>query len=167
LARLSMPAAVVASIGLGANLGEPLLALSHALVALTQLPKTVLLATSPTYRSAPIDASGPDFFNAVALLRTELAPHELLAQLQRIEAVHGRERPYRNAPRTLDLDLLLYGDQQIETEQLSVPHPRMHQRAFVLRPLNDVAPDAVIPGLGRVVEWLPRVAEQRIQRVSP
>jgi 2-amino-4-hydroxy-6-hydroxymethyldihydropteridine diphosphokinase len=162
-----MPAAVVASIGLGANLGRPRTALAEALAALAQLPRSELIATSPIYRSAPVDAAGPDFYNAVALLRTSLQPHELLVELQGIESAHGRERPYRNAPRTLDLDLLLYGDQRIATAQLVVPHPRMHQRAFVLRPLADVAPDAVIPGRGRVVEWLPRVADQQIEKASP
>jgi 2-amino-4-hydroxy-6-hydroxymethyldihydropteridine diphosphokinase len=161
-----MPAAVVASIGLGANLGEPLATLTQALAALAQLPGTALVATSPFYRSAPIDATGPDFVNAVALLRTELTPHALLAQLQRIEAEHGRERPYRNAPRTLDLDLLLYGDAQIAAPDLTVPHPRMHERAFVLRPLADIAPDAVIPGLGRIADWLPRVADQRLEPLN-
>ena len=157
-----MPAAVVASIGLGANLGDPQAALARALAELAVLPGTHLIATSPLYRSTPIDATGPDFVNAVALLRTELAPHALLAQLQRIEAAHGRERPYRNAPRTLDLDLLLYGDERIDDAGLTIPHPRMHERAFVLRPLADVAPDAVIPGLGRVADWLPRVADQNL-----
>jgi 2-amino-4-hydroxy-6-hydroxymethyldihydropteridine diphosphokinase len=162
-----MPAAVVASIGLGANLGQPRIALAEALAALAQLPHSELIATSPVYRSAPVDAAGPDFYNAVALLRTTLTPHDLLRELQGIESAHGRERSYRNAPRTLDLDLLLYGDERITTEQLVVPHPRMHQRAFVLRPLADVAPDAVIPGRGRAVEWLPRVADQTIEKVSP
>jgi 2-amino-4-hydroxy-6-hydroxymethyldihydropteridine diphosphokinase len=161
-----MAASFVASIGLGANLGDPLATLDAALKALAELPKTSLIATSPTYRSAPVDALGPDFFNAVALLRTGLAPHELLLELQRIESAHGRERPYRNAPRTLDLDLLLFGDEQISTPELRVPHPRLHKRAFVLRPLADVAPHAMIPGLGSVAEWLPKVADQRIERLS-
>ena len=157
-----MPAAVVASIGLGANLGDPHAVLAQALAELAALPGTSLVATSPFYRSAPIDAAGPDFVNAVALLRTELTPHALLAQLQRIEAAHGRKRPYRNAPRTLDLDLLLYGDERIDDANLTIPHPRMHQRAFVLRPLADVAPDAIIPGLGRIDDWLPHVADQHL-----
>ncbi|HMC15883.1 MAG TPA: 2-amino-4-hydroxy-6-hydroxymethyldihydropteridine diphosphokinase [Albitalea sp.] len=159
-----MPSAVVASIGLGANLGEPQAALEQALEALAALPGTKLIATSPFYRSAPIDAAGPDFINAVALLRTELGPHALLAHLQRIEVAQGRVRPYRHAPRTLDLDLLLYGDARIDEADLTIPHPRMHERAFVLRPLADVAPDAVIPGLGRVADWLPHVADQKIFR---
>jgi 2-amino-4-hydroxy-6-hydroxymethyldihydropteridine diphosphokinase len=161
-----MPAAVVASIGLGANLGDPRVTLAQALAELAALPGTRLIAASPFYRSAPIDAAGPDFVNAVALLRTELAPQALLAQLQRIEAAHGRERPYRNAPRTLDLDLLLYGNERIEDADLTVPHPRMHERAFVLRPLADVAPDAVIPGRGRVADWLSHVADQHLELLN-
>jgi len=114
-----------------------------------------------------VDAAGPEFVNAVALVDTELPAPALLAELQRIEAAHGRERPYRNAPRTLDLDLLLYGDERIDTPQLTVPHPRLHQRAFVLRPLADVAPQAVIPGHGRAAELLSGVADQHIERIAP
>ncbi len=161
-----MAPTVVASIGLGANLGEPLVTLARALDELAQVPQSTLLACSPTYRSAPVDASGPDFCNAVALLRTGLTARALLAELQRIEALHGRQRPYRNAPRTLDLDLLLYGDERVDEPGLTVPHPRLHQRAFVLRPLADVAPQAVIPGLGPVGDWLPRVADQDIERLG-
>ena len=156
----------LACIGLGANLGDPQAALRAALDEIAGLPGSVLLATSPIYRSAPIDATGPDYLNAVALLRTALAPHALLAELQRIEHAHGRERSHRNAPRTLDLDLLLYGDERIESPALTLPHPRLHQRAFVLRPLADVMPAGVIPGLGRIAEWLPQVADQRIERLD-
>jgi len=161
-----MPEPVVASIGLGANLGDPQASLVQALAELATLPSTTLIASSPFYRSAPVDATGPDFVNAVALLRTELTPHALLEQLQRIETQHGRARPYRNAPRTLDLDLLLYGDALIAAPDLTVPHPRMHERAFVLRPLADLAPDAVMPGLGRIADWLPRVADQRLEPLN-
>ncbi|HEY2927150.1 2-amino-4-hydroxy-6-hydroxymethyldihydropteridine diphosphokinase [Piscinibacter sp.] len=160
-------ARTIASIGLGANLGDAPTTLRRALDALGALPDTTLIATSPIYRSAPIDAGGPDYANAVALLRTALAPQALLAALQRIELAHGRDRPHRNAPRTLDLDLLLYGDECIATPTLTVPHPRMHERAFVLKPLADVAPAAVIPGRGAVSEWLARVADQRVERWSP
>lgn len=154
----------LACVGLGANLGDARGTLDQAAEALGRLPLTTLVALSPIYRSAPIDATGPDFFNAVALLRTQLPPLELLGQLHGIEQVHGRSRSYRNAPRTLDLDLLLYGDQRIDTPQLTVPHPRLHQRAFALCPLADVWPDAVIPGLGPVADWLPRVADQRVEK---
>lgn len=156
-----------AFIGLGANLGDPLATLAAARAELARLPRTVLRRFSPLYRSAPIDATGPDFINAVALVDTELSAPALLAELQRIEATFGRLRPYRNAPRTLDLDLLLYGDERVDTPQLTVPHARMHRRAFVLRPLSDVAPDAVVPGLGPVAALLAGVADQPIERLSP
>src|SRR5438128_2571535 len=126
---------VLACIGLGANLGDARAALNAARDALGQMPATTLVAMSPLYRSAPVDATGPDYLNAVALVRTELDAHQLLHALQAIELRHGRERSHRNAPRTLDLDLLLYGDEVIRTDDLTVPHPRMHERAFVLRPL--------------------------------
>ena len=162
-----MTSRTIASSGLGANLGDAPATLHRALDALGALPDTLLIATSPIYRSAPIDAGGPDYANAVALLRTGLAPQALLAALQRIELAHGRERTHRNAPRTLDLDLLLYGNERIATPTLIVPHPRMHERAFVLKPLADVAPAIVIPGRGPLSEWLPRVADQRVERWSP
>lgn len=155
----------LACIGLGANLGDAQATLRAALSELAGLADTTLVATSAIYRSDPIDADGPDFFNAVALLHTTLAAPDLLAELQRIEHQHGRERPYLNAPRTLDLDLLLYGDEHIDTPTLSVPHPRLHLRAFVLRPLADVAPNAVIPGRGPLSDWLPRVADQHIEKL--
>jgi len=158
---------VLACIGIGANLGDARATLQAACRELAALPSSRLCAVSPIYRTAPIDANGPDFMNAVALLDTRLDPHELLGALQAIETRHGRERPYRNAPRTLDLDLLLYGDQRIATPELVVPHPRLHERAFALRPLADVAPDAVIPGRGAVADWLPRVADQPIEKLSP
>lgn len=158
---------VQACIGLGANLGDARATVSAAAAELARLPDTVLRQVSQLYRSAPIDAGGPDFINAVALVDTALTADELLAALQGIEAHHGRERSHHNAPRTLDLDLLLYGDERIATPQLTVPHPRMHQRAFVLHPLADVVPDAVIPGLGPVADWLPQVADQRIEKITP
>jgi 2-amino-4-hydroxy-6-hydroxymethyldihydropteridine diphosphokinase len=155
-----------AFIALGANLGDARAALDAAFVALATLRETRLRAASSIYRSAPIDSSGPDYLNAVVLVDTGLAPHALLAELQRIELAHGRERPYRNAPRTLDLDLLLYGDVRIATPTLTVPHPRLHERAFVLKPLAELAPQQVIPGLGPIAELLPRVADQCIERLS-
>lgn len=156
---------VPAWVGLGANLGDTQATLAAAIDALAALPATQLVATSSCYRSAPLDASGPDYLNAVVQLRTALAPHELLARLQAIEAQHGRARPWHNAPRTLDLDLLLYGEQMIDTPQLEVPHPRMHQRAFVLAPLAECWPDVVVPGWGRARELLAAVAAQRIEKL--
>ena len=160
------PATRDAFIGLGANLGDAAAALRSAGLALAGLPATRIVARSSVYRSAPVDASGADYLNAVVQLRTSLAPHRLLAELQRIEAWHGRERPYRNAPRTLDLDLLLYGSEQIESALLRVPHPRMHQRAFVLKPLAEIAPTLEIPGRGQVVELLAGLADQRVDRLG-
>lgn len=130
-------------VGLGANLGERETALRTALAAIGQLPCTRVTRVSPLYGSAPVDAGGPDYLNAVAELSTALAPQALLQALQAIEQAAGRERPYRNAPRTLDLDILWFGDQVIDTPTLTVPHPRMAERAFVLRPLADLAPERV------------------------
>lgn len=152
-------------IGLGANLGEAQATLEAALAALAELPQTRLLRRSRFYRTAPVDAGGPDYLNAVAELSTSLAPLALLEALQAIELAHGRQRPYRNAPRTLDLDVLLWGSERIEHARLSVPHPRLHLRAFVLAPLAELAPDLPLPGLGRVADWLPGVVQQRIERL--
>lgn len=156
----------LACVALGANLGEARATLLAAVDALSRLPGTRLAAISPTYRTAPVDATGPDYLNAVALLHTTLIPLDLFMQLQRIEQSHGRERSTRNAPRTLDLDLLLYGDETIALPTLVVPHPRMHERAFVLRPLLDVMPEAVIPGRGPAKDFLPAVSGQRIERLA-
>ena len=126
-------------IGLGANLGDPREAIRTALRELAATPDLTLLKVAPLYASAPIDSSGPNYINTVASLDTSLGPQELLAVLQKIELLHGRERPYINAPRTLDLDLLLYDDIKLDSPTLIIPHPRMHQRAFVLKPLQDIA----------------------------
>jgi 2-amino-4-hydroxy-6-hydroxymethyldihydropteridine diphosphokinase len=148
---------VTAYVGLGANLGEPVRALREALAALQRLPSTTLLAQSSFYGSAPVDAGGPDYVNAVAAISTALDAPTLLAQLQAIEQGAGRQRPYRNAPRTLDLDLLLYGSARIASATLIVPHPRMRERAFVLLPLAEIAPERVS------AEDLAAVAAQRIR----
>ena len=132
-----------AYIGLGANLGDPVASLRGAIVAISQLPSTRLLQTSRFFRTKPVDAQGADYVNAVVSIDTTLAAHELLAALQRLEQQAGRERPYRNAPRTLDLDVLIYGDNHITTADLTLPHPRMFQRAFVLVPLAEIAPHLV------------------------
>ena len=155
----------LAYIGLGANLGDARGALDAAFAALAALPDSELLRRSSIYRSAPIDSSGPDYLNAVAELRTALEPLALLHRLQAIELAHGRERPYRNAPRTLDLDLLLYGQTLTDSPELTLPHPRAHQRAFVLRPLAELVPDLVIPGRGGASELLVAVADQSIERL--
>ncbi len=147
-------------VGLGANLGEREAALRSALIAIGQLPGTRVTRVSPLYGSAPVDAGGPDYLNAVAELSTALAPQALLQALQSIEQAAGRERPYRNAPRTLDLDILWFGGQAIDTPELTVPHPRMAERAFVLRPLADLAPERV------EASALQAVAAQDIHRLK-
>ncbi len=153
-------------VGLGANLGETTATLDRAEEALAALPATRLVAVSPRYRSAPVQASGPDFLNAVVELATDLEPAPLLAALHDIEAKHGRQRPYLNAPRTLDLDLLLYGQRTLNTPTLVLPHPRLHERAFVLYPLLDIAPDIEHPAWGRLLVLHARVAAQEIQRLT-
>ena len=155
-----------AFVGLGANLGDTRVALKAAVAALAGLPQTRLVKCSSYYRSEPVDSSGPDYLNAVAQVRTRLAPNDLLARLQAIETRHGRERPYRNAPRTLDLDLLLYGDEVVDTPALTVPHPRLHTRAFVLLPLAEIAPDLHLPGLADMAALLRGVAGQRVDRLT-
>ncbi|TDP06682.1 2-amino-4-hydroxy-6-hydroxymethyldihydropteridine diphosphokinase [Roseateles asaccharophilus] len=155
-----------AYIGLGANLGDLPATLRMALGALAALPHSRLAAVSGAWRSAPIEAGGPDFLNAVARLETRLAPLVLLDALQAIEQVHGRERPYRNAPRTLDLDLLALDDLVMDEPRLQLPHARLHQRAFVLRPLLELAPALTLPGLGALTDWLPGVADQRLERLA-
>jgi 2-amino-4-hydroxy-6-hydroxymethyldihydropteridine diphosphokinase len=160
-----MPAGRTAYIGLGANLGDARATLQAALQALAGLPGCQLLQVSAVYRSAPVDASGPDFLNAVAALHTTLAPLLLLDALQAIELQFGRLRPYANAPRTLDLDLLLLGDLQLQTPRLILPHPRLHQRAFVLLPLLQITSGLSAPGLGALADWLPATAGQRVDRL--
>lgn len=136
-------APVTAYVALGANLGDAQAALRQALDDLDTLPGTQLVRASSLYRSAPVDSSGPDYVNAVAELRTTLGPYELLAGLQRLEQAAGRERPWRNAPRTLDLDILLYDELRQDDPVLTLPHPRMWERAFVLLPLAEIAPALV------------------------
>uniref|UniRef100_UPI00333E43B5 2-amino-4-hydroxy-6- hydroxymethyldihydropteridine diphosphokinase n=1 Tax=Castellaniella defragrans TaxID=75697 RepID=UPI00333E43B5 len=149
-------------IGLGANLGAAADTIREAAARLAQTPGILDLRLSPLYRSAPIDSHGPDYINAVARARTTLAPRAVLTLLQTIEQENGRARPYRNAPRTLDLDLLLYGDQQIDEPDLTIPHPRMHTRAFVLRPLADLAPGLRL-AQGRLEDLLAGCADQAIR----
>ena len=150
---------VHAWVGLGANLGDAAAALRQAVQALAHTPGICLLRTSSLYRSAPVDAHGPDYLNAVAEIATTLSPHDLLAALQALEHAAGRERPYRNAPRTLDLDVLRHGDVTLDTPELTLPHPRMLERAFVLVPLAEIAPALVPPAA------LQAVAGQAITRL--
>lgn len=152
-----------AYIALGANLGDARATLAQAIQNLASLPKTELLRASSLYRTAPIDASGPDFINAVALVRTQLKPHELLTALQAQENAQGRLRPYRNAPRTLDLDIVRMfspeGEVCMNDATLTLPHPRMQERAFVLVPLAEIAPELVS------ATQLSALADQSISRV--
>ena len=157
---------VRAWVGLGTNLGDAPATLAAAFDALAELPQSVLVARSSLWRSAPIDSTGPDYVNAVAAMDTGLSPDALLAALLAIEADHGRTRPYRNAPRTLDLDLLLHGDTVLQTPALTLPHPRLHLRAFVLEPLAELAPELVIPGLGPLAPWRAAVAAQAVSRLA-
>ena len=151
---------VRAWIGLGANLGDAVAQLDQALASLAQVPHTQVVKRSSFYKTAPVDSSGPDYTNGVAEIRTGLSPLDLLHQLQKIEQAAGRERPYRNAPRTLDLDLLLYGPLRLQTPELALPHPRMMERAFVLHPLHEIAPQWVSPA------QLAAVAHQAIQKMQ-
>jgi 2-amino-4-hydroxy-6-hydroxymethyldihydropteridine diphosphokinase len=153
---------VSAFIGLGANLGDARATVEAALEELGALPGTRVAERSSLFRSAPVDAGGDDYVNAVARIETMLPAADLLAALMSIEQSHGRERTGYNAPRTLDLDLLLYGRQQIATDTLTVPHPRMTQRAFVLMPLLQIAPLIEIPGMGPAHGFVPDVAGQAI-----
>jgi 2-amino-4-hydroxy-6-hydroxymethyldihydropteridine diphosphokinase len=148
-----------AFVAIGANLGDAPATVRQAIADLGRLPQTRLIAQSSLYRSAPVDAGGPDFINAVVELDTGLTPLSLLIEMQRLEAGAGRQRPYRNAPRTLDLDLLCHGRTVQRDALLTLPHPRMAERAFVLLPLAEIAPEQVDPG------QLARVAGQRIERL--
>ena len=151
---------VTAYLALGANLGDAAQTLRDALVALAAMPGTQLIQSSSLYRTAPVDSSGPDYINAVAEVSTALTAPDLLRALQGIETAAGRERPYRNAPRTLDLDVLLYGAAAIDSPHLTVPHPRMWARAFVLVPLAEIAPERVGAG------FLDCAREQVISRIE-
>ena len=151
---------VLAYLALGANLGNAQATVLQAIQALGQLPGTRLLRASRLYRSAPFEASGPDFINAVAAISTRLSAPDLLLCLQQLEHDQGRQRPFKNAPRTLDLDILLYGNAVITSADLQVPHPRMNQRAFVLVPLAEIAPQRVSAA------QLAAVASQSVQALT-
>ena len=161
-----MTDAVSAYIGIGANLGQAEQTVRRAIIALQDLSDTHLSASSSLFASAPVDAGGDDFINAVARIDTRLSAENLLSALQAIEQTFGRERPFRNAPRTLDLDLLLYGQAQIKSSRLDVPHPRMTDRAFVLMPLLELDADIHIPGKGQARDFLAGVQNQRIKGID-
>ncbi len=156
-----------AFIGLGSNLEDPHSQLQRAFAELGRLPETRLVARSSLYRSAPLGyPDQPEFVNAVAEIETALTPQALLQALLQIERRHGRERTFRNAPRTLDLDVLLYDDKQLHEHGLTIPHPQMHLRAFVLHPLLEIAPDAVIPGMGTVRQALQNCPDQLLEKLA-
>lgn len=157
---------VDAFVGIGANLGAARDNVRRALERLGQLPGTRVTGTSSLFRTAPVDADGDDYINAVARVRTSLPAAELLQELLAIEQTFGRERSYVNAPRQLDLDVLLYGREIIRTESLTVPHPRMTERAFVLIPLLQIDPLITIPGKGPAHSFVPQVAGQLIQKIK-
>ncbi|MDR2189466.1 MAG: 2-amino-4-hydroxy-6-hydroxymethyldihydropteridine diphosphokinase [Azonexus sp.] len=155
-----------AYIALGANLGDPACTLRAAFGVLANLPDVRLRRCSSLYRTAPVGyARQPDFINAAALVETALEPLPLLAELLAIEDRFGRQRSEKNGPRSLDLDLLLYDDRRFNQPQLTVPHPRLHLRAFVLQPLAEIAPDLTLPGRGPIAAWLPAVATQSVTRL--
>ena len=157
-----------AYVALGANLGEPVAHLRAAVADLDALPGTRVVARSSLYRSAPVGlVDQPDFINAVVAVDTALEALPLLRTLLAIEARHGRVRSVPNAPRTLDLALLLDGEAVVGGTELTLPHPRMHERAFVLLPLLEIAPHVDLPGLGAARAFLPAVAGQAIERSEP
>ncbi len=163
----------IAFIGLGSNLEDPHRQLQRAFAELDELPGTRVAARSSLYRSAPLGCPTlpdsrvqPDFVNAVAKLETELTPQAVLEALLHIEHLHGRERAYRNAPRTLDMDVLLYDDLQLHEHGLTIPHAQMCRRAFVLQPLLEIAPDISIPGVGKAELALEKCQGQVLHRIG-
>lgn len=157
--------AALAYIGLGSNLGDSIATIYRAVDSLENLPHTRVNTTSSLFLSAPYEASGNDFINAVVEIETTLSAEILLEHCQRIERLFGRERPFVNAPRTLDLDLLLYGHETINHASLILPHPRMTERAFVLLPLLEVAPAITIPGKGLASHYVSQLNQQRIEKL--
>lgn len=156
-----------AFIGLGSNLSNPAAQVLQAMRAIDRLPDTRVVARSSLYRSAPVGyLDQPDFINAVVKIETALAPLALLEALLALEQENGRTREFQNAPRTLDLDVLLYDDLQLHQHGLTLPHPQVHRRAFVLQPLLEIAPDCVIPGVGAAAQALQNCGEQQLERLA-
>jgi 2-amino-4-hydroxy-6-hydroxymethyldihydropteridine diphosphokinase len=157
----------LAYVGIGSNLNGPRGQVEAALRELDAIPGSRLVGRSSLYRSGPIgNRDQPDFTNAVAALETSLPPEGLLDELLAIEATHGRQRSFANAPRSLDLDLLLYGQSELKTTRLTVPHPRMSERAFVLRPLLELSQDICIPGKGAARDLLQKCEAQDVERIA-
>jgi len=158
---------VTAFVALGSNLDDPVAQIRSGLAALAALPQTRLARTSSFYRNPPAGfLEQPDFVNAAAMIETGLGPGELLDALLAIERAHGRQRLRANGPRTLDLDLALFGDRVIREPRLTVPHPRLAERAFVLVPILEIAPDALVPGLGRVADLARSVDASGMERIA-
>ncbi len=157
----------IAYVGIGSNLDEPARQVEQALLELDRLPHSRVVKRSSLYKSAPLGyASQPDYVNAVAQLETGIPAERLLSELQEIESRHARKRSFANAPRSLDLDLLIFGDSELKTKDLTLPHPRMHQRAFVLRPLVEISPEISIPGVGPAKDSLKNVENQIVERIG-
>ena len=162
----NVPAAI-AFIGLGSNLADPMVQVRQAFKELEAIPGTRVTARSSLYRTSPVGyLEQPEFINAVASVQTTLEPRALLAALLAIEDRHGRRRGMRNAPRTLDLDLLLYGEEVLDRDGLTLPHPRLHERAFVLAPLAEIAPGAMVPARGRVRDLLAQADRDGVSRID-
>jgi len=158
---------IPAFVALGSNLVDPIAQVRRGFGELAALPMTRLVATSSLYSSAPVGyADQPDFVNAVARIETDLRPHEVLEALLAIELKHGRQRSMPNGPRTLDLDLLIYNGLQHHEPGLTIPHPRMHERAFVLQPLLEIDPQCEIPGKGPAKYWLDKCADQQLRQIT-
>jgi 2-amino-4-hydroxy-6-hydroxymethyldihydropteridine diphosphokinase len=156
-----------AFIALGSNLQQPQQQVQRAFDELASLPKTSFIKHSSLYRTAPVGYDNqPDFINAAAEIETALTPLELLHALLALESTHGRERPFPNAPRVLDLDLLLYDDMVMNTAELTLPHPRMHERGFVLLPLAEIAPDLIIPKYGNITQLAQTCMDQGVEKMG-
>jgi len=156
-----------AYVGIGSNQAEPVKQVEEALLELDRLPHSRLVKRSSLYKSAPVGfADQADFINAVAQLETGIPADRLLSELQQIESRHGRRRSFANAPRTLDLDLLLFAKLELRTQRLTLPHPRMHERAFVLKPLLEISPEISIPGVGPAKDSLKNVENQIVERIG-
>ena len=156
-----------AFIALGSNLQQPRLQVQRALTELAELPETTLVKRSSLYKSAPVGYDNqPDFINAAAEVDTSLTPLKLLRALLKLENSHGRERPFPDAPRVLDCDLLLYDDISMNTAELTLPHPRMHERGFVLLPLAEIAPDLLIANHGKVADLAKACINQGVEKIA-
>jgi 2-amino-4-hydroxy-6-hydroxymethyldihydropteridine diphosphokinase len=156
-----------AYVGIGSNLDEPEKQVERAMLELDRLAHSRVVKRSSLYRSAPVGFTDqPDFINAVAQLETGVSAERLLFDLQGIESHHGRRRSFANAPRSLDLDLLMFGNSELKTKDLTLPHPRMHERAFVLKPLVEISPEVSIPGLGPAKDFLEKVENQIAERLG-